>query len=296
RIDVVHWNFYPPLTNGFLWGLSVARPSLVHILTDHNSRPASFQPQNGRPVVSAIKKLLLKRYAKVLGISDYVVSSLEQARVWSNLDRCHYFVNTDRFAPDEHRRAATRARLGLGDEFVALVVAHLIKEKGVDVAIRACRRLPEGCTLLVAGDGAVAGELRALAASLSVIERVRFLGMQSRVEPLMQAADCLVCPSLWEEAVGLVNLEALASGLAVVASAVGGIPEFIEDGHNGFLVPAGDDGALADRVARLQSDPALRAQMAANARRSAVDRFSIEAQIEGYLACYATFPGEEIAR
>ena len=73
----------------------------------------------------------------------------------------------------------------------------------------------------------------------------------------MQGADCFVCPSLWAEAAGLVNLEAQSSGLPTVASNVGGIPEYVADGKTGFLFSPGNATELADRIRQLLSDAAL---------------------------------------
>jgi len=284
-VDVVHWNFYHAVRNGYVWGLSLLRPGLIHFLTDHISRPPGYQP-GGNPLVTLIKRPLLKRYARVLCISDYVLECLRETGAWSNLDRCTYFVNTDRFAPDPALRGRVREEMGVQNHFVVLLVAHLIVEKGVDVAVRALEKLPDEVVLWVVGDGVAADQLRKLADASGLDSRVRFFGNQSHVEPFMQAADCLACPSLWGEAVGLVNLEGLATGLPVVASAVGGIPEFIDDGSNGYLFPTGDSDAMAERIGRLMEDVEARRAMGMRARKAAVERFSIEARIGDYLDTY----------
>ena len=87
-------------------------------------------------------------------------------------------------------RGARFARRGAGGAFVALAVAYLIKEKGIDVAIRAVGELPHGIVLWVVGDGPEHGNLQSLAQDLGLGERVRFLGQRRHVEPLLQAADC----------------------------------------------------------------------------------------------------------
>ena len=112
------------------------------------------------------------------------------------------------------------------------------------------------------------------------------MGRQRRVEPFMQAADCLACPSIWDEAVGLSNMEALSCGLPVVASAVGGIPEFIRDGHNGYLFPRGDVGGMVEAIERLRRDPLAQEAMSINARNIAVDQFSIDARVAEHLEWY----------
>jgi glycosyltransferase involved in cell wall biosynthesis len=286
RIDVVHWNFYHPYANGYVWALTLLKPGVEHYFTDHISRPMNgSRPDGPGRLKSRLKRNLASRYRKILCISDFV---LEQVRpvVGPQAARVHYFVNTDRFRPDPGVRRDVRRQLGLGEEFVAITVAYLIKEKGVAVALNALARLSEDAVLWVIGGGPEQGNLEALARGLGVERRVRFLGPRRNVEPLMQAADCLLCPSLWAEAVGLVNLEALACGLPVIASRIGGIPELISDERTGFLVEPGDSRELADRVHRLMSNAPLRRRMEHEARSEAVRRFSTQCQLESSLRIY----------
>jgi glycosyltransferase involved in cell wall biosynthesis len=287
RIEVVHWNFTPPLSNPYLWALALFRPDVRHFFTDHNSRagPASRPASKLR---KAAKRALLKRYAKVICVSDFVRTCLVEQGGWSNLSSCLHFINTDRFRPDAEARQAIRQRLGATDQFVLLIVANLIAEKGVDVALRALPQFPEDVTLWVVGCGGEAESLQALGRELGVAGRVRFLGPQQYVEPFMQGADCLVCPSRWAEAAGLVNVEALASGLPVVASRIGGIPEYVEDGRTGLLFAPEDSEALAAQVLRLHGDPAFRQTLAHQARAAALERFSAHARMDDFLAVYRT--------
>jgi glycosyltransferase involved in cell wall biosynthesis len=91
--------------------------------------------------------------------------------------------------------------------------------------------------------------------------RIRYIGYRKDVENVYHTADVIVVPSRWQEPLGLINLEAGACRKPVVATRVGGIPEVMEDGVNGFLVEPGDVGGLADRVTQLLADPALRARL-----------------------------------
>ena len=168
-----------------------------------------------------------------------------------------------------------------------LTTAYLIKEKGIEVAVRALARLPESFVLWVVGDGPEFDALQALSGELGVQDRVHFLGLQSQVEPYMQAADAFVCPSLWAEAAGLVNIEAQACGLPVLASRIGGIPEYVKDGETGLLFPPGDADALARSALALQ-DPGRRRDMGRRARERAVQEFSVARRIDEYLDLYWT--------
>jgi glycosyltransferase involved in cell wall biosynthesis len=285
RIEVVHWNFSPPLVNPYLWCLSLLTPSVRHYYTDHNSR---FLPRPGPStgVKVFLKRLLLRRYRKVLCVSQFVQHCLARERSWSNLLCCLHFINTDRFRPDPAVRSALRRHYGVDNCFVVATVAHLIKAKGVDVACRALAELPDNVVLWAAGEGREAESLRRLCADLGVERRVLFLGNQAHVEPFLQAADCFVCPSLWAEAAGLVNLEAQASGLPVVASRIGGIPEYVEDGRTGLLFPPGDVHALAGCLRRLYDTPALCRELGRQARLATVARFSSESRLAAYLDLY----------
>src|SRR2546422_5513710 len=120
----------------------------------------------------------------------------------------------------------------------------------------------------------------------TLFRSVRFFGHQVDVSPYMQAADCLVCPTIWAEAAGLVILEGLACQLPVIGSAVGGIPEFVDDGRTGFLFPSGDDTRLADRIRRLASDPEACKRIGLEGRAVAVERFSPEQRLGDYLDLY----------
>jgi glycosyltransferase involved in cell wall biosynthesis len=284
KIEIVHWNFYRPL-NWYIWSLTILMPGLRHYLTDHNSRDLPIHPSAGR-IIRSLKKVLLKRYSKVLGISDFVLECLKAEGIWSNLYCRTHFINTERFRPDDLVRSRLRKELDVGSQFVVLVVAHLISEKGIDVVLKALRKLPTRIVLWIVGDGPEGERLRELCKALSLETRVCFFGYQVNVSPYLQAADCLVCPSVWAEAAGLVILEGLACGLPVIGSAVGGIPQFVEDGRTGFLVPGGDDTQLAERICRLEGDPEGCKRMGLKARSVAVERFSQEKRLGGYLELY----------
>jgi glycosyltransferase involved in cell wall biosynthesis len=285
RIEVIHWGLSSPLLNGYVWLLSLLAPRVRHFFTDHNSRLLPLPGPTNR-VVRLAKRLLLKRYARVLGVSRFVEECLARQGCWSNLSCCLHFINAERFRPDEETRAAVRARLGAEGKFVLVSVCFLIKAKGVDVAVRALTELPADVVLWVVGAGDEAGPLQELSRRLGLEERVRFLGPQPRVEPFLQAADCFVCPSLWAEAAGLVNLEAQACGLPVLASRIGGIPEYVAEGETGLLFPPGEHGRLAEAVRRLHGDPELRRRLAQAARARVEAHFSAEALLPAYLDLY----------
>ena len=289
RIELVHWNLYHPL-NPYVCSLAILLPRLRHYLTDHVTRELPMLLPPGGPR-RAIKRILLRRYSKVIGVSDFVQKRLAAEGVWPNLSTCTHFINTERFRPDDERRQQLRKELQVADKFVVLVVAQLVDWKGIDVLLRALGRLPSRVVGWIVGDGPDAKRLTELCEASGLKARVRFFGYQMDVSGYMQSADCLVCPTVWAEAAGLVILEALACRLPVIGSAVGGIPEFVENRRTGFLFPPGDDAQLAERIRRLESDPEACRRMGLEARSVAVQRFSAEKRLDGYLDLYRVTAG-----
>jgi glycosyltransferase involved in cell wall biosynthesis len=150
-----------------------------------------------------------------------------------------------------------------GDEFVVGFAGRLVPLKGVDVLLRAVAliagELPR-LRLEIAGDGPENGMLRRLARELGIGERVAFAGWRTDLTDVRRGWDVAVQPSR-EEAFGVAAAEAMASGLPVVASAAGGLPELVVEGETGYLVGPGDPEALAGRLRALACDPALRRAM-----------------------------------
>lgn len=285
RIEIIHWHLMPPLRNPYVWAMTLVAPGVDHYFTDHVSRSLTPTPPPTGPA-RWFKRLFLARYGRVIGVSRYVQKQLAEQGVWRAPQCQIHFVNTDRFRPNEVVRAEVRRQRRVEDRFVVLLVANLIREKGVAIALQALTQLPSRVVLWVAGEGEHRSELEQLARSLGLVDRVTFLGNQVHTQPFLQAADCAVCPSLWAEAAGLVNLEAQACGLPVVASRVGGIPEYVLDGQTGLLFEPGDAGAMADCLCRLVEEPGLCRRLGESALRHAREQFSVEARLPEYIAHY----------
>ena len=200
-------------------------------------------------------------------------------------DRIHFLPNAvdmERFRPaSADERRAARQRLDLPAGAVAcLFVGRLSREKGLMELMEAWRLVqPSNAVLLVAGPDMaghpwdVGPPAREFATRHGLDGSVRFLGSISDVASLLRVADVFVQPSHFE-ALGLSAIEALAAGVPVVASAVGGLLEFITDGENGKLCPPQDPPALAACLRTLIEDAALREQMSTRARPSVVDEYA----------------------
>jgi glycosyltransferase involved in cell wall biosynthesis len=171
-------------------------------------------------------------------------------------------------------------------------------EKGVDWLLRAVSLVKREIAVDIAGAGHPARETeyRKLAESLKVSHRVTFhpwLEVDG-VNALLREARALVFPSLWHEPAGLVALEAMAAGRAVIASRVGGVPEFVAEGNTGLLVEPGDSEHLAAAIEQLVDRYDLAECLGREGGRIAGETFSVEAHVAGltdaYLRAVAAFP------
>jgi glycosyltransferase involved in cell wall biosynthesis len=168
-----------------------------------------------------------------------------------------------------------------------LAVGRLRAPKDFLTLVRASARLPAGSArVLVVGDGPDRDELEREIGRLGLEGTIALLGERADVGELLAAADVFVLPSR-SEGMPMSVLEAMAAGLPVVASDVGGVAELVADGATGLLVPAGEPAALARALARLLDDRALRERMGAAGRARARDRFDLPELRAAHLELYA---------
>jgi glycosyltransferase involved in cell wall biosynthesis len=197
----------------------------------------------------------------------------------------HNAVDLERFKPNAKSRAEIRGTLGLAEaQPVVGIVGQLTPRKGQMELIEAFASVNsevKDAVLLIAGaalfnrDEEYAAQLKGAVGSLGIADRVRFLGPRDDIPKLMQGLDVLVVNSR-EEPFALTVLEGLSSGIAVLATSVGGTPEMIRHGENGWLVEARDQSALAKAMLTLLANQSLRCQLGCAGRREAIARFSTQ--------------------
>ncbi|NLH98189.1 MAG: glycosyltransferase family 4 protein [Chthonomonadales bacterium] len=189
------------------------------------------------------------------------------------------------------RPAQQRGDLGLSpDRFVVMGAGRLAPEKGFDVLIEAFGRLRHtsiAADLVLCGAGPERDRLLAQAAATGLTDHVRLVGHVPELAAWLAVADAVAVPSRMEGQ-GLVALESMALGVAVVASGVGGLPEVIEDGLTGLLVPPEDPVALADALIRLAQDPVLRTRLGEAGRERVHAHFSLDAMLDRLESLYET--------
>jgi len=266
RADVVHAHVFEAAPPALALGRLSRAPVVI---TEHYT---GFQRGLVKGYDRLLAKLSFERADLVAPVSEELAGHLRALAPRATLEVVPNVVDTETFEPDGGREVGSRRLLN---------VAALAEKKGHRFLLEALRDLPDA-TLDIVGDGELRAELERHAAELGLAGRVRFLGERSKQEvaELMRAADLFVLPSLAEN-LPVVLIEAQASGLAAVATSVGGVPELVDDAA-GMLVPPGDPTALAAAIRTTLDRDVDSAALAARAR----DRYGYEAISGRWTAIY----------
>lgn len=194
----------------------------------------------------------------------------------------------------QNGRAESRHYLGIPeDRFAVGWIGRMTAVKRTDDILVAFKQLRDdgvdACLCLV-GDGPDRPQLERRAHELGVIKDTLFLGYQEEVAPFYAAFDALILPS-GNEGTPVSAIEALAAGRPVVATSVGGVPDVVRDGEDGYLVEAGATGELADRLARLARDPGLRERMGRSGRARVLPRYAVGRLVDDVDQLYRSLLG-----
>jgi glycosyltransferase involved in cell wall biosynthesis len=278
RPDVVHWHAARAHAVGALAALLAPGPTRIL------SRRVDFLVRRNPGSVL----LYCLPIDAIIAISDGVRRALIQSGV--SADRIRVVPSGIDLTPYDapFDRAEIRRRLGIAeDERIVLQLAALAPHKSqadlLAAAALALRTRPD-LRFWIAGEGPLRSELEAQQERLGLEEKVRFLGFREDVTDLLRAAD-IFCVSSYLEGLGTSTLDAMAAGLPVVATRVGGIPEVVADGVSGVLVPPRDPRSLADAILALAGNPERRAAMGA-AGRGRAQEFSADRTSEGTRRVY----------
>jgi glycosyltransferase involved in cell wall biosynthesis len=279
EVDLVHTHNRMALIYGAPAG-RMARAAVVH--TKHGKNP-----KNGTRLAAG--NLAGRLVHAFVAVSPETADVARKRREVSprRLSVINNGIELDRFEPDPAARARVRAELGIAaDAWVVGTVGRVAVEKNQALFIRALAPLlGPGAHLVVAGDGPLMPALRELVATLGVGPYVHLLGVRRDVPAVLCALDVFVLSST-TEGLPLVVPEAMATGLPVIATAVGGLPTVIDEGTTGYLVPSEDEGKLRERAAALHADRAVGAAMGRRARSAAIARFSAARMQKDYLELY----------
>jgi glycosyltransferase involved in cell wall biosynthesis len=254
------------------------------------------------PLTTATMRLIAATATTVVANSRYTANSVQAVVPGARLEVVHNPVDLERFNPEQIDRVQARARLGAAGERGLLlgVVAQLSPWKGQDTAIEAlaqlCHEGIDGHLLLIGSAKFVAratrfdnegyvARLHELVARLGLQDRVSWLGEREDVPELMRALDVLLLPS-WEEPFGRSLIEAMALGVPVIATEVGGPPEIVTDGREGYLVPPRDAAAWARAIRRFAGGPEQGLEMGRAGRRRVEQAFTAAQHVAAMLAVY----------
>ena len=238
------------------------------------------------PSYFGITKFSIEKSDGITAISDNLrEQTVETFGVRNEIRVIKNFVNCELYHPDNEKKGA--ALYAPGGEKLLIHLSNFRPVKRVLDCIRILAEVRKSvpARLLMAGDGPERGPAEHLARSLKVDQHVIFLGKQNHVERLIPLAHVLLMPSEMES-FGLAALEAMACGVVPVATRVGGVPELITDGEDGYLEAVGDIAAQAARVVALLSDDALHWRLAKAGRWNAGERFCTDRIIPLYERYY----------
>lgn len=268
RIDVVHTHFSPTCHFGNLAAWLVGAPGRFwqfHSMSGLNRRLLSSQGH------IAIQRLSARLVLRILCVSEAIREEFDRLGLPSGkLSVLPLGIDVELFcpggAPGVRARMRASFQVSVNTPLVGTVsrsrpvkgLTHLVEAAARVAAVRPDVRW------LVVGGGPQMQQLQDLAKALGVVDRIFFEGVREDIPDLLHAMDIFVLPSL-SEGFGLAAMEAMASGLPVVCSRVGGLPELVSHEETGLLVPPGDSAALAEGVLRLLADRDLRERLAARA-------------------------------
>jgi glycosyltransferase involved in cell wall biosynthesis len=279
--DLIHAHWIP---TGVVAGVAARRLALPMVLTVHGSD--GLYLKSGR-LARDMSRFSLRSASHLVAVSealrrDLLTFTAGQVRV----TRIHNGVDMESFQADRIEPAGRRI----------LWVGRMTEEKGTEYLIRAMKRITAAypdARLQLVGDGPLRKNLEGLVVDLGLSGAISFAGQKSHSEiaAVYSASDIVVLPSL-SEGLPMALLEAMASGRPVVATRVGGIPELVDPGRNGYLVAPGSADEIADKLLELLGHPELAAEMGAASRALVESSHSWDAISSRIVSVYASVAGE----
>lgn len=234
--------------------------------------------------------VVIRRTDAFIAISQEIADGLKSDGVQpERIIKMSNFVDTVKFYPvNSEGQHMLKIALSLDKNIVINFTGRIVERKGVDVLINAFAKIKEllaSSILIIIGTGPDEDKIKNLVLKLGMNNNIRFLGHSSEVAKYYQTSDIFVLPSYAE---GMPNslLEAMACGLPVIASRIGGVVDVVEDGKSGILFEPGNVSELTSAMIRLLKDDELRQRLGTEARRRILENFSIDRVAEEYIKLY----------
>jgi N-acetyl-alpha-D-glucosaminyl L-malate synthase BshA len=283
-LDIIHAHYaIPHAISGYLARqiLGANGPKLITTLHGTDITLIGLDPS-----FYAVTKFSMEVCDGLTAVSNYIYDKTYAEFGITNPMRVIYnFVDTSRFKPDQ--AGCDRSIFARPDEKIIMHLSNYRPVKNAADVVRIFKKINDEIPskLILVGDGPDAPNVLRLADKMGLKNRTLFLGGQDSVETILCKADLFLLPSA-SEAFGLAALEAMSSGVPIVGSVVGGLPELVVDGEVGYLEPIGDVQAMARRSLEILSDSDLHRKMAQNARKIAVEKFDTKKIVKQYLNFY----------
>ena len=224
-----------------------------------------------------------------VAVAEEVAISLERLY---GVPRCRVITNgipTQSYAGPQTSREEWRAREGFGpDDVLFVCVARFAPQKNHELLLKAFAQGPAvdpKAHLVLVGDGVLRDKLQAEAKTLCIAHQVHFLGLRADIPDILGAMDVFVLSSDWEGN-PLSVMEAMASGLPIVSTAAGGVPDMFEHGKEGFVVATGDTAAFSQCMSILFQDEEARASLGMAAERRAKEKYDVSTMVRAYEEIY----------
>jgi N-acetyl-alpha-D-glucosaminyl L-malate synthase BshA len=285
KLDLIHAHYAIPHATSAVLAKQILTDHQIRIVTTLHGTDITLVGLE--PSFEPLMKFSIESSDGVTAVSKFLRDeTIENYGVSKEIDVIPNFIDTDIFRPVDAKNL--RRLLAPNGEKLLIHISNFREVKRVKDAIRALKIiLDEGhkVKFLLVGDGPDRGECQALARDLGIWQQTRFLGKQSELASILSASDAFLIPS-GNESFGLSALEAMACGVPVISSDVGGLPELNVDGETGYVVPVGDVDTLAERTMRLLGDAKLQKKLGKQALHRATTEFTKERIVPHYEAAY----------
>lgn len=282
KIGMIHSHGYK---SNFYALLATLNMNIKRIITCHNWLGISSKMK----FYKLIDKILLKKFDKIVAVSDILKDEIIRGNIPENKVRVVYNgIDISRLQVISDKLQVKKS-LGIKEnEKVIGTVGRLTEEKGYIYLLRAAekvvREFPDTIFLII-GDGQLRDSLKFIVHSLQLNDKVIFTGIRDDIPELLNLIDIFVMPSL-KEGMPIALLEAMAAKKPIIASKVGAIPKVIEDGYSGLLVESGNEQELSESIIKLLNNPEKANSLAQNGYEKAKSEFSAKNMAEKYMEVY----------
>ena len=283
-LDIIHVHYAIPHAIAGYLAKQILNDKAPKLITTLHGTDITLVGQD--PSFRAVTKFSMEQSDALTTVSNYIVDKTYSSfEIDKPIKVIPNFVDTERFRPDQD--GCNRSEFAAPHEKIIVHMSNYRPVKNAADVVKIFSIVKEKIPskLVLVGDGPEAPNVLSLADQLGLKNDVFFLGGQDAVESVLCKADLFLLPSA-SEAFGLADLEAMACGVPVVGSIVGGLPELVRGGETGYLAPIGDVETMAARSIEILINDGLHKKMSINARNISVEKFETKNVIEEYCQFY----------